>query len=110
MNRTMIGMATVSAALFCAACTIVPPRVEYTGPRIALVTHAPPPPRVEVIPVQPGPNVFWVPGHWDWDGRGHRWEDGRWEPRRERERWVPHHWDQEGDGRWRQSGGYWHRD
>jgi hypothetical protein len=72
---------------------------------------APPPTRVEIIPVAPSPNHFWVPGYWQWEGERHRWVDGRWEERRERERWVPHRWDHdEGDGRWHQHGGHWDRD
>jgi hypothetical protein len=36
-----------------------------------------PAPRVEVIPVAPGPGYNWVPGHWAW--RGVHWE------------WIPGH-------------------
>jgi WXXGXW repeat (2 copies) len=36
-----------------------------------------PAPRVEVIPVAPGPGFNWVPGHWAW--RGVHWE------------WIPGH-------------------
>lgn len=106
--RWMSALAILAA---CSACTITPPRVEYTGPRVVVVTHTPPPPpRVEVVAVQPAPNMFWVHGHWEWEGDHHRWEDGHWERVREREHWVPHRWEPDGRGAWQMSGGYWHHD
>jgi len=33
-----------------------------------VVPQAPPPPQVEVVPVAPGPNYYWVPGYWYWGG------------------------------------------
>jgi hypothetical protein len=111
-SRCAIHAPVVMAlVLACSACTIVPPRMEYTGPRVAVVTAMPPPPpRVEVIPVQPAPEYFWVHGHWGWDGRAHYWEDGHWERRREHEHWVAHHWEPDERGGWRLTGGYWHHD
>ena len=35
-----------------------------------------PAPRVEVIPVTPGPGYNWVPGHWAWRGAGWVWIPG----------------------------------
>ena len=35
-----------------------------------------PPPRVEVVPVAPGPGYNWVPGHWAWRGAGWVWIGG----------------------------------
>ena len=35
-----------------------------------------PAPLVEVIPVAPGPNYHWVPGHWVWYGRRWVWVRG----------------------------------
>ncbi len=45
-----------------------------------IVAPAPPPERVEVIGVSPYPDVIWINGRWDWDGRGHRyhWREGYW--------------------------------
>jgi hypothetical protein len=35
-----------------------------------------PPPRVEVVPVAPGPGYNWVPGHWAWRGGNWVWITG----------------------------------
>lgn len=35
-----------------------------------------PAPKVEVIPVAPGPGYNWVPGHWAWRGAGWVWIPG----------------------------------
>ena len=37
---------------------------------------APPPVRVEVVPVAPGPAYVWAPGYWSWNG-GWIWVGGR---------------------------------
>lgn len=91
----------ISAALLAslAACVVAPPR------RVVVATP-PPPLRVEPMPPSPSPNVFWVPGHWRWQGNQHVWVAGRWEGRRVANRWEPAHWEREGggwayvDGRW----------
>ena len=41
------------------------------------VRSAPPPARVEVIPVAPAPEYVWVPGYWDWSGTTYVWISGR---------------------------------
>ena len=110
-NQSLRALAAISLIALCTACTITPPRVAYTGPRIAIVTSAPPPPpRVEVVPVQSAPDTFWVQGHWEWEGNQHRWENGHWEHRREHEHWIPHRWEPDGQGRWQLTGGYWHHE
>jgi hypothetical protein len=38
----------------------------------------PPPPRVLVQPVAPGPDFFWVDGYWYPAGRRYRWHNGYW--------------------------------
>jgi WXXGXW repeat (2 copies) len=74
---------------------------------VAVTTDvAPPVPQVEVIPVAPSANHFWVPGYWRWDGHTHVWVGGRWELTRAREVWVPQHWVHDG-GHWRFNGGQW---
>jgi len=42
-----------------------------------IATQAPPPPQVEVITVAPGPDYYWAPGYWRWDG-GWVWVRGGW--------------------------------
>lgn len=40
----------------------------------------PPPPQPDVIPVAPGPDYYWAPGYWGWNG-GWIWIGGGWYPR-----------------------------
>jgi hypothetical protein len=70
---------------------------------------APPPPRVEVIGTAPGPDYFWVAGHWTWNGGrwvwlagsyrrhphfhpGGGWEQGHWDRRGNNSVWVEGRW------------------
>jgi hypothetical protein len=71
--------------------------------------EAPPPPaaEVEVVPVPPGPEYFWVPGYHRWNGRHYVWIRGRYERRpHHHARWAPAHWEVRGrmhvwvEGRW----------
>jgi hypothetical protein len=59
-----------------------------------------PPPRVEAVPVQPGPTYVWVPGHWAWRPRvGYVWAPGHWAvPMRPGYVWVPGTWVPRGHG------------
>ena len=65
---------------------------------------APPPPRVEVYGVAPGPGFVWVGGYWRWVRNDYAWTPGRWErPPRRGAVWVPGHWEQRRNGyRWRE--------
>src|SRR5579862_2501200 len=67
---------------------------------------APPPPRVEVRAVAPGPGYMWVDGYWYPDGRHYKWHRGYWtRPPYGGARWIaPHH-----DGQ-RFFEGYWDGD
>src|SRR6267378_732550 len=52
----------------------------------------PPPPKVEVVPVIPGPGYVWAPGYWDWNG-GWAWIGGSWVIRSHPGAiWVRGHW------------------
>jgi hypothetical protein len=84
-----------------------PPQGPVSGELYA--SEAPPAPIYEAVPAAPGPDFFWIGGHWNWNGRwvwvhgyynrhphfhpGGGWEAGRWE--RRDNRWVWH------DGHWR---------
>jgi hypothetical protein len=57
-----------------------------------VVTQAPPPSQVEVIPVAPSPAHVWVPGHWSWNGGRYVWVSGHWRLSRNGYYWVPAHW------------------
>jgi hypothetical protein len=79
-----------------------------TGQEV-LVVQAPPtsPPQNEVIPVAPGRDYVWTPGHYAWKGDKYVWipgkymakpsaaavwEPGHWEHRRRGWYWVEGHW------------------
>jgi len=92
----------VTAALGMALGAIVAPASAVT-----VVTIAPPPPRVEVVPA-PRRGYVWVPGYWSWSGRRHVWVQGNWVRERrgyvyESPQWV------ERDGRWELRRGAWRR-
>jgi len=71
------------------------------------VEQAPPPSQPEVVPVTPGPNYYWVPGYWSWNGTW-IWVPGRWAVRPWHGAvWVGGHWARHGRGYiW--IGGGWH--
>ncbi len=59
------------------------------------VNVAPPPVRYEVVPA-PRVGRAWVPGYWEWRGRGHVWVAGHYVAQRpgyyyEQPRWVSTH-------------------
>lgn len=84
-----------------------PTNVPPPGPAATTaVTQAPPPVRVEVVPVAPGPDYAWTPGYWDWQG-GWVWMGGGWLIRpRPHAIWVGGHWGRHGRG-WVWFGGHW---
>jgi len=56
------------------------PQPEYVAPPAPTYVPAdqtPPPPQVEVISVSPGPDYYWTPGYWGWNG-GWIWIGGGW--------------------------------
>jgi WXXGXW repeat (2 copies) len=44
----------------------------------AVVNLPPPQPQVEAVPVAPGPDYYWVPGYWGWNGGVWIWIRGNW--------------------------------
>ena len=50
-----------------------------------------PPPRVEVVPVAPGPRYMWEPGHWHWIRGQYAWIVGHYVVRGPGE-YIPGHW------------------
>jgi hypothetical protein len=109
MRRTLLigSMATVLALVGLSGCYV---RAGVAVPAPALyVNVAPPPPRVEVFGVAPGPDYVWVGGYWNWVEGRHVWVAGRWEhPPHPGYRWVPHEWVR-ADGGWRLREGHWAR-
>ncbi len=96
MTKTHLSLATAMIALGMAGCS---PHVSTYG----YITTAPPPPRVEVYGVAPGPEFVWINGFWGWAGHGYVWTPGRWErPPRRGATWAPGRWEH------RQNHYYWH--
>lgn len=77
--------------------------IVYGQVGVGISIGAPPPPRVEVVPAQPGPDFTWIEGYW-YPVRGrYKWHRGYWSrPPYEGARWIaPRH-----DGRLYHEG-YW---
>jgi YXWGXW repeat-containing protein len=102
-RRVAISMLAIAVT----GCVVVPaqPHQYYVG---TVVATAPPPPRVEVYGVAPGPDYVWLGGYWSWAGGRHEWVGGHWEHGRPHQRWVAHRWVHERDG-WHLSEGHWER-
>jgi hypothetical protein len=104
MMRSKIRSALVIAALVLTGCVI------YARPRtdVVYVVRRPPPERVEVIVVAPGPAYVWIAGHWAWREPEFFWMPGRWDrPGPGFRRWEKGRWDHDRhgwfwiEGRWR---------
>lgn len=104
-RRSLLGGLTLAAG-----------GVILAGPALAqlqaeiYVPAAPPPPRVEAVPVVPAERLereYWVPGHWTWNGREHVWMEGHYVARpRPRAEWIPGRWEQRPRG-WVYVEGHW---
>ncbi len=46
--------------------------------RSVVIDHAPPPPRLEVVPLSPGRDYAWIPGFWAYHGGEWEWVSGCW--------------------------------
>ncbi len=73
-----------------------------------VIRVAPPPPvRVGVVGVAPGPGYDWIGGYHRWNGTGYVWVAGKWvRPPRAGVVWVAPRWTQSG-GVWVFHKGYW---
>jgi hypothetical protein len=103
-NRLFRRLAPLVATIVVTAPACAPP----PPPGRVYVFRRPPPERVEVITVRPGPGYVRAQGYWRWERDAYAWVPGRWvAPERGYNRWVPGHWahDRRGwywiDGRWR---------
>ncbi len=102
--KAKAGGMLVAAALL-GGCVVAPAPGPYGG---AVITVAPPAPRVEVYGVAPAPGYIWFGGYWDWVGGRHVWVAGHWGPGRAGYHWVPYTWVRAGGG-WRMAPGHWAR-
>lgn len=102
-RRSTVLLAAVAAILF---TTFAHAPAASASPRVSIgirVDAPPPPLRHEVIVARPGPNVVWVPGHWDWaPARGrYVWVRGAWlRPPFPRAVWVGPVWHHRGHHRY----------
>jgi len=74
-RRSLLGGFAIATG---AGLLAVPAAAQFTAE--VYVPSAPPPPRVEVVPVLPRERVeieHWHPGYWRWDGREYVWAEGR---------------------------------
>jgi hypothetical protein len=86
-----------------------PPHSGSTVSTIIVAPEAPPPPRVEVRPAPPRPDMVWQEGHWEWnpDRHTYSWIPGEFaEPPRPHAVWSPGHWQKRPDG-WVWNPGRW---
>jgi hypothetical protein len=83
--------------------------IQQTAGAVIVTAPKPPPPlRVEIVAASPGPDYFWINGHWAWERGDHVWVSGRWEAHRPDWTWVPAHWVRSGPA-WQLVGGHWQR-
>jgi WXXGXW repeat (2 copies) len=81
-----------------------PPGRQYE----VFASEEPPAPIVEVVPVAPGPEFFWIGGHWSWN-RGWVWTRGHYDRHPHFHAgagWEPGRWDRRGNG-WAWHEGHW---
>jgi hypothetical protein len=100
MKRTL-----TFATLFALGAACLPlPSMAQTGIGIVVGT-APPAPRFESVPA-PRRGYAWAPGYWNWQGNGHVWISGRWEPARDGYQYQPSEWIRDGGGYRLRTGGW----
>jgi hypothetical protein len=104
ISRHLLAGFTALSAMFVGS-TLLPHEASAQEVRIVL---APPPPRVEVITVRPGPYHVWRPGVWVWHVEGrYVWHPGHWDvPPPGKSIWVRDEWVSYG-GSWRFVPGHW---
>jgi len=82
----------------------LPPGQQYE----VVASEEPPAPIAELAPIAPGPEFFWIGGHWHWN-RGWVWVHGRYDRHphfHPGAGWDPGHWDRRGNN-WVWHEGHW---
>lgn len=106
-----LGAATVAQAQNVRATVVIGTGAPHyhQGPAPVVVQYqAPPPPRYEAMP-RPRRGMAWVPGHWEWRGHRHVWQQGHWIKARSGYHYRAPRWVQHGS-RWNMQPGGWDRD
>jgi len=75
--------------------------------RSVVIEIAPPPGRIEIVPVQRH-GYTWAPGYWGWQKNRHVWVNGHSMPTRSGYAWTSDRWNQL-DGRYQFQPGRWTR-
>jgi len=101
MRTKIIPLAVLTASLLGLGAAA---HAQYT----AIVSVAPPAPRVEVVP-SPRHGYVWAPGHYEWRGGQYAWVDGHWLSARNGYEYREPRWVQRGNGEWMMVGGNWER-
>ncbi|HEY7682196.1 MAG TPA: YXWGXW repeat-containing protein [Gemmatimonadales bacterium] len=95
------ALVLTAAGIWIGGCGSPPP------PGAVYASRRPPPDRVEVVTVRPGPGHVWIGGHWRWDQADYVWVPGHWVPvERGYHRWVPGRW-HHGRRGWYYLDGHW---
>jgi hypothetical protein len=104
--KTISKLKTAAAATALAALVACGPGLAPSG--VSIVVRRPPPRRVEVRTIAPGPGYVWISGYYGWEGSDYVWHPGEWrQPPQNQRTWVPGHWARARggyywvEGRWR---------
>ena len=79
------------------------------GHAIVYVRQSPPSTKiVEVKPTKSFAKAVWIPGHWKWSRRRHKyiWVNGRWKKVKKERAWINGHWKKTPHG-WIWLDGHW---
>lgn len=111
MNKLFKPVCAAALAAACVAltgCVVAPAYPAYGAYESDVYAPmAPPPLRVEVVPVAPSPAYVWIGGSWAWGGGRYNWVPGRWAmPPRPGYGWHPGGWTH-GPRGWQGRGGRW---
>jgi hypothetical protein len=102
MKKTLVS-ALLAAGMIGALATPLPSFAAV----IIQLDAAPPPVRIEAVPVQQ-PGYVWTPGYWNYENNNHVWVNGVSVREREGYTYTPHRWVQH-DGKWGLEEGHWDR-
>jgi hypothetical protein len=86
LKEAKVGDAVVQAMLDHDAAAVPPGAASAgasanTAPVLNPDPGATPAPLAEAMPVAPGPDYYWAPGYWSWNGAAWIWSYGVWHPR-----------------------------
>lgn len=104
MKRRLHALSLLSL-LVLSATALLPLQANARADIGVAITVAPPPLRYEPMPPS-RVGYAWVPGFWNWDGRGHVWISGHWEVARPGYVYQRSEWQREGNA-WRLREGGW---